>query len=149
MSRVLLLLLSVLILAGCGEIVATPAGPANPGAEVRPDLLVADPTVTAPGDVVALTFPAETTRGILFVLEERIGDTWAHRYNLTSDGPGAGWELAWHLPDDQSVAFPDIGVMGPGPDRVPIPETAEPGDYRICTGNAGEEFCALVEIAAP
>lgn len=138
--------LFVLLLAACGEVVATPAGPADPAAEVRPDLLVVEPAVAAPGDVVALTFPEESSRGILFVLEERIGDSWAHRYNLTSDGPGTGWELAWYLPD-ANVAIEDIGVGGPGPDRVPIPETAEPGDYRICTGNAGDEFCALIEIA--
>ncbi len=145
----LLALVAALLMAACAEAVAPPAGPADPAAEVRPDLLVAEPAVVVPGDVVALSFPQETTRGILFVLEERIGDSWAHRFNLTSDGPGAGWRLEWYLPDDENVAFADIGVGGPGPDRVPIPETARPGEYRICTGNAGEEFCALIEIVAP
>jgi len=116
---------------------------------MRPDLIVADPAVVSPGGVVALTFPEETSRGVLFVLEERADESWAHRYNLSSDGPGPGWQMAWHLPNEQNIAFPDIGVGGAGPDRVPIPETAEPGDYRICTGNAGDEFCAPIEIVAP
>jgi hypothetical protein len=125
------------------------AGPADAGAEMRPDLIVADPTVASPGGVIALTFPQETMRGVLFVLEKRADESWSHRYNLSSDGPGAGWEMSWHLPNAENIAFPDIGVSGPGPDRVPIPETAEPGSYRICTGNAGEEFCAPIEIVAP
>jgi hypothetical protein len=116
---------------------------------MRPDLIVADPERVEPGGVVALTFPQETARGILFVLEERAGESWAHRYNLSSDGPGEGWEMSWHLPNADGIAFPDIGVGGGGPDRVPIPASAEPGDYRICTGNAGEEFCTPIEIVAP
>jgi len=107
---------------------------------MRPELMVADPAVVAPGGVVALTFPAKTDRGILFVLEQRVGDSWAHRYSLTSDGPGPGWEQAWYLPDADGISVPDIGVAGGGPDRVPIPEPAELGDYRICTGNAADNL---------
>ena len=129
--------------------VAPPAA-ANPDAEMRPDLLVIDPVPAAPGDVVALTFPEETTRGILFVLDQRVDDAWVARFYLRSNGPGAGWEMSWHAAaDGQAMAVEDIGVGGPGPDNVPIPEVAEPGDYRICTGNAGADFCAPIEIAAP
>ena len=123
--------------------------PANPDAEMRPDLLVIEPARAAPGDVVALTFPDETTRGILFVLDQRVGDTWATRFYLRSNGPGEGWEMSWQAADAQGVAVEDIGVGGPGPDQVPIPEPAEPGEYRICTGNAGENFCAPIEIVNP
>jgi hypothetical protein len=123
-------------------------GPADPDAEFRPDLIVAEPTSIGPGGLVSLTFPMETVRGIVFVLEERVGEVWAHRFNLTSDGPGPGWTAEW-FPLDADIGFPDIGVMGPGPDRVPIPESAEPGEWRICTGNAGDEFCTPIEIVAP
>jgi hypothetical protein len=47
------------------------------------------------------------------------------------------------------MAVEDIGVGGPGPDRVPIPDVAEPGSYRICTGNAAENICAPIEVVAP
>ena len=146
--RIVVSLATLLVGSGCAGLpeVAPIVRPADPGAEMRPDLIVADPEVIPPGGIVALTFPEETTRGILFVLEERVGDSWAHRYNLSSDGPGQPFKMSWHLPDDENVAFPDIGVGGGGPDRVPIPETAEPGDYRICTGNAGDEFCTPIEI---
>lgn len=123
--------------------------PANPDAEMRPDLLVIEPAQAAPGDVVALTFPEETTRGILFVLEQRVDDGWVARFFLRSNGPGADWEMSWHEAAAQGMAVEDIGVGGVGPDNVPIPEVAEPGDYRICTGNAGADFCAAIEIVAP
>jgi hypothetical protein len=123
--------------------------PANPDAEMRPDLLVIDPAQAAPGVVVALTFPEETMRGVLFVLDQRVDDTWVTRFYLTSDGPGAGWERQWWPVDAAGMGVPDIGVGGPGPDRVLIPEVAEPGAYRICTGNAGADFCAPIEIVAP
>jgi len=57
--------------------------------------------------------------------------------------------MGWFPLDAEGIGFPDIGVGGPGPDRVPIPDVAEPGDYRICTGNARDEFCTPIEISAP
>ena len=124
-----------------------PPAPANPDAEMRPDLLVIEPAKAAPGDVVALTFPEETTRGILFVLDQRVDDGWVARFYLISDGPGQGWEREWWPVDAEGFAIPDIGVGGAGPDRVLIPDITEPGEYRICTGNAGADFCAPIEIA--
>ena len=146
--RIVVSLATLLVGSGCSGLpeVAPIVGPADPGAEMRPDLIVADPEVIPPGGIVALTFPEETTRGILFVLEERVGDSWAHRFDLRSDGPGAGWKRSWHPVGAEPIAVADIGVGGPGPDRVPIPEVAEPGDYRICTGNAGENFCVPIRI---
>lgn len=116
---------------------------------MRPDLIVADLERVEPGGVVALTFPENTDRGVLFVLERQTGDSWAHRYDLLSDGPGEEWQRSWNAVGASPMAVAAIGVGGPGPDRVPIPETAEPGDYRICTGNAGENFCTPIEIGAP
>ena len=144
----------MVVATACGMIPGGAGGglvgaPANPAAEMRPDLLVIDPTTAAPGEVVALTFPEETTRGILFVLEKRVGDTWVNRFYLRSDGPGEGWQMSWHAADAaEGMAVEDIGVGGPGPDHVPIPEPAEAGNYRICTGNAGADFCAPIEIVA-
>jgi len=142
---------TLLLLSACSVVpeVAQIVGPADPGAQVQADMIVADPAVVPPGAIVALNFPQETTRGVLFVLEERVGDSWAHRYDLLSDGPGPEWQRSWHVAGAEAIVVPAIGVGGPGPDRVPIPETASPGDYRICTGNAGDNFCAQIEIAAP
>ena len=113
---------------------------------MRPDLIVAEPQRVAPGDVVALTFPAETTRGIHFVLEMQSDGAWVHAFDLVSDGPGPGWPRDWSVAGSGDFAIPDIGVGGTGPDRVLIPDVAEPGTWRICTGNAGDEFCTEIEI---
>ena len=115
---------------------------------MRPDLLVIEPARAAPGDVVALRFPEETTRGILFVLEQRVEGGWVALFYLRSNGPGPEWEMSWHPVGGQGMAVEDIGVGGPGPDNVPIPEVAQPGEYRICTGNAGADFCAPIELVA-
>lgn len=125
---------------------STRAGPANPDAAMRPDLIAAEPAEVVPGGIVALTFPQETTRGVLFVLERQVGDGWQLQYYLTSDGPGAGWERTWQPAGAEGLAVEDIGVGGPGPDGVLIPDVAEPGSYRICTGNAGADFCAPLQI---
>jgi hypothetical protein len=123
--------------------------PANPAVEMRPDLIAIDPVTVASGDVVGLAFPEETSRGVLFVLDQRVDDAWVSRFYLTSDGPGQGWQRQWWPVNAEGMAVPDIGVAGPGPDRVLIPDVAEPGDYRICTGNAGADICAPIEIVAP
>ncbi len=149
-ERIGLGLVLAILLAGCSLLHPSGAAePAEPAAAMRPDLIVADPGVAAPGAVVALTFPEETTRGILFVLERETGAGWELQYYLTSDGPGAGWERTWQSAGADGIAVEDIGVGGPGPDRVLIPEVAEPGSYRICTGNAGDEICTPIEVAAP
>ena len=145
--------LSVMVLIGSGcsvhPEVAPIAGPADPASEMRPDLIIAHPTATSPNGVVSLTFPRNSERGVLFVLERRADDSWAHMFDLLSDGPGEGWQRTWHSVDASPMGVPAIGVGGPGPDRVLIPETVEPSEYRICTGNAGENFCTPIEIVAP
>ena len=47
----------------------------------------------------------------------------------------------------EGYGYPDAGIGGPGPDRVLVPEDAEPGAYRICTANAGDDFCAPLQVA--
>ncbi len=135
------------LLAGCAITDrVTTRGPADPDAEMAPELMTADPAVVAPGGVVALGFPQGTTRGVLFVLERRAGDGWELQFYLLSDGPGPGWQRSWQAVGDEGIAVEDIGVGGEGPDRVPIPEVAGPGDYRICTGNASPNICTPITI---
>lgn len=122
-----------------------PAGPADPAAEMRPELFVA-PQQAAPGERIGLGFPEHTTRGVHFVLEREDGDTWQYLYDLVSGPDGGG---SWFRAGTPGFEVPDIGVAGPGPDRVAIPEVAEPGAYRICTGNARQNFCTPIEIIAP
>jgi hypothetical protein len=142
--------LATLALAtGCAEILPAAAGtPHDATAVFRPASMVADREAAAPGDIVELSFPDEMTRGVWFVLEREVGSSWDYRYDLTSDGPGPDWPMDWQVAGGEAFAVEDIGVGGGGPDRVILPETAEPGTWRICTGNAGENVCVRIEIVA-
>lgn len=121
--------------------------PYDAAAQMRPDLMVVTPSPAAPGETVELTFPEETPRGLGFVLERQLPDgSWDHVYSLTVSPAGRDdippqWSTA-----DERLGWDDLGVGGPGPDRAVVPEPAEPDDYRICTANAGDEFCAPLRI---
>jgi hypothetical protein len=135
--------------AACAADLLPVGTPHDATADFRPASMVANREVAAPGGIVELTYPDEMVRGILYVLEEEVGSTWAYRYGLISGGEDGGVSPEWFVPGDEDVAIPDIGVVGPGPDRVRIPEVAAPGSWRICTGNAGENICVRIEIVAP
>ena len=149
--RMLLATMPLIVLGACSMVLAPspPDAPHDPEAQMRPDLIVADPEQVAPGDVLTLTFPAQTLRGVHFVLESQSGGAWVHMFDLVSDAPGPGWPRDWSRAGSDDFAIPDIGVGGNGPDRVLIPDVAEPGTWRICTGNAGENICTAIEIVAP
>lgn len=139
-----------LALSACAAADLLPPGtPHDPTAVVRPASMAADRETASPGDIVGLRFPDAMTRGVWFVLEQEVAESWTYRYDLTSDGPGAGWEVGWHVAGEEGFAVEDIGVGGNGPDHVVIPDTAEPGTWRICTGNAVENVCVRIEIVAP
>ncbi|MEO6295254.1 MAG: hypothetical protein ABIP01_04885 [Candidatus Limnocylindria bacterium] len=114
---------------------------------MREDLIVPSHDVVEPGQIVELRFPEETLRGTLFVLDRKAGEGWERRYMLVSDANNP--RPAWFTPDREDLGVGDIGIGGSGPDRVVIPEVADPGNYRLCTGNAGENFCAPIEVLAP
>jgi hypothetical protein len=139
-------LVGTLLLSACSSLLQ-PA--ATPDARVRPDQIVVDPDRAEPGEVVGVSFPDEMTRGILFVLEQQTANGWLPAFFLTSDGPGEGWEMTWSPPGGAGLAVEDIGVGGPGPDHVIIPEVAEPGMYLLCTANAGDNVCTQIEVVAP
>lgn len=122
--------------------------PYDSDAQMRPDLMVVTPNPAVPGETAEITYPEETPRGVAFVLERQLQDgSWDHVYFLIAspaDRPDIRPE--WFTAE-QGAGWDDLGVGGPGPDRVVIPETAEPGQYRICTANAGDEFCTPMRVA--
>lgn len=123
-----------------------PPAPPEPEPSVRPDLILADPAVAAPGAVVALRFPRGTGRGVAFQLDRALDGAWAPVAWMTSDANGGDPVTVPAFTEGYGTA--DVGIGGPGPDRVQLPDDAVPGTYRICTANAGDEFCALLEITA-
>ncbi len=128
------------------EVIGTSA-PYDPEASVRPDLMTITPDEAAPGDRVELTFPAETMRGVAYVLERPAGDSWSTTHFLTSSTAGYGGGPGWVAVDDPAgYGWEDIGIGGPGPDVLTIPDDALGGAYRICTANALENFCGEITV---
>lgn len=130
----------------CSWVVAdvTHADPPEPEPQMRPDLLTLDPSPAAPGQLVTMHFPEQTSRGVAFQLDRRAGDGWEPVAWMTSDGNGGEPVTVPAFTDGYGVN--DVGVSGPGPDHVRLPDDVSSGGYRICTANAGEEFCAPLEV---
>lgn len=122
-------------------------GPYDPNAEMRPDLMKVDPAAAAAGQPVELHFPEGTGRGVAHVLEERVTGGWQVRYYLTATDGHGGEQPGW-APAGAQWVWPDIGMRGPGPEVIRVPDTAKPGQYRICTGNAIDNFCSPLEVVA-
>ncbi len=124
-------------------------GPYDEEAKVRPDLLTIEPNLMSPGEDVELHFPQETERGVAYVLEKRVRNDWQMRYFLTSrTADYAASAPSWSAVDADVVPdpWPAIAISRPGPDVMRVPDTAGPGQYRICTANVPENFCAELEI---
>lgn len=133
----------------CSHVAAAEArpdlAPTRPPPQLRDDLLTVTPATPTPGSVVEVTFAEDTMRGIAWNLDQRDGDRWTTRFWLVSDANGGEPDAV--PAGTQGWGVNDVGVAGTGPDRVLIPEETEPGSWRLCTANRGEEICASVEIA--
>ena len=139
----------LMLLAGCAEAEGPPPSfdPWPIGdAAMRPDSMAVEPSQARPGDLVAVMYETGWDRGILYAIDASVGDEWERRNLLISDGNGG--RPMWFEPAAE-VVVESVGVGGPGPDRVPIPDGLPPGDYRICTANAVENICAPLDIVAP
>jgi hypothetical protein len=83
------------------------------------------------------------------VLELATGDTWSTTHFLTSSTDGyRGTPTAVPVDAAEGLAWEDIGIVGPGPDRLVLPGDATVGGSRICTANAVENFCAEITVVA-
>jgi len=155
-------LIALLVLAGCGNGVGETAAGAGDGINrpedspaVTPtldakwrDTMTVAPANAAPGQRVALRFKSREVRGIAFSLSAWGHPGWEVAYYLTSDwgAPGSHTPDWWSIEDSEGRGWVDVGVGGPGPDHVVIPEIAPAGDYLLCTANSVEEACAIVTV---
>ena len=110
--------------------------------------MVLDSASAAAGQEIGVRFPADSQRGIAFSLSQWSEREWKLTYYLTSDWGTSGdfsptW---WKAEDSEDRGWEQVGVSGPGPDRVLIPDTAPPGDYLLCTANALDKACALLAV---
>jgi hypothetical protein len=130
---------------------ASPAPESKPGqhdldAELRPDLMRLEPSQVRAGDLVDLHFPEHTSRGVGYVLEGPLSEGGHRRYHLWAAAEGYDRGPGWAPFDEADRVTPAIDIHGPGPDVVPIPDTAENGEYRLCTVGAGSNFCAELVV---
>lgn len=124
-----------------GTAPATTETPRHPGG------VTITPATARPGATVALTFPEESSRGIAFQLAKTSEPTKV-LYYLTSDwgrGGGGDYTPRWWDAGD-SGGWVDVGISGPGPDHVVVPDTAADGAYLLCTANALEQVCGLLTV---
>ncbi|GAA1134492.1 hypothetical protein [Arthrobacter flavus] len=137
------------LLIGCGDGGNQRQGANDPAAQMRPALLEISTSPTSPGETIEVRFPQETDRGIAWVLEEQSGNDWRVLYYLgaaldnNDSFSSPSW---WSVDDNEGKAVPDIGVNGPGPDTLAIPDSIDPGTYRLCTANSVKNICTMLDI---
>lgn len=150
-------LTAALLVSGCGasaETVDDPAGdPVTSSPTLDPDLrgtMTITPSTAAPGEQVALRFASKRVRGIAFSLAAWDGEQWEPAYYLTSDwgAPRQHEPDWWSVENSEGRGWVDVGIAGPGPDRVVVPDDAAPGDYLLCTANSVEESCELLAVVS-
>lgn len=110
--------------------------------------MTVNPATAAPGQRVALFFGSEKVRGIAFSLAAWDEEGWAVAYHLTSDrgSPRSHSPDWWSVEDGEGRGVVDVGVGGPGPDHVVVPDSAPAGDYLLCTANSADQACALLTV---
>jgi hypothetical protein len=70
-------------------------------------------------------------------------------YSLTSDwgSPGSHSPDWWSVEDSEARGWVDLGVGGPGPGDVLLPDNAPAGEYLLCTASSVGEACGLLTVA--
>jgi len=102
----------------------------------------------AAGEVVELRYPNDLERGVVFTLSpQRPGMRNDPLFMLYSDAGSEGGTPSWRAVGEALDAT-DVGVGGPGPDRLLLPPKLEPGDYRVCTANAAYN-CVNLSVTGP
>lgn len=106
------------------------------------------PATAAPGQRVAMRFGSQEVRGIAFSLSAWGDEGWTVAYYLTSDwgSPGSHSVDWWSVEDSEGRGWTDVGVGGPGPDHVMVPESTPAGEYLLCTANSADEACAILTV---
>jgi hypothetical protein len=109
-----------------------------------------NPTTAIPGDHIELSWrdTADRVHGMAYFMSRANGAAWSEPlFVLISDAgrrdvtpswgphPGTGWE--------------DLGVPTPITERLVVPASAEPGEYRICPANESDERfgCVYLSVA--
>lgn len=130
------------------EVVAE-RGPHDPDAREQPEQILVEPSEAQPGETLEVHFPDEMQRGVHLVLEHKLDDgTWQYLYSANTNAHEEAHDphvVTAHEAEgggEKAFGIPDVGVFGPGPDPLPLPEAAPAGEYRVCTGNSRRNVCS-------
>jgi hypothetical protein len=142
-----LLALVALALASCGQApdADAPDGTVHRDAIVDPSRLVVDADRAAPGSLLQVSFPGGMTRGPGFTIDRRVDERWVWRYVVSSDTDDPLPTARAVDPTVQLEWNSGPAFDGPRPHRIPIPEDADDGRYRICTA-PDPVVCVEVEV---
>ena len=122
-----------------------PVEPFREDATFAPDRIVLSADRAEPGEVIEVAWPEEDDRGLGYVLELQVGDDWDLRYFMVAGTEFTGEHTEWWAVNDaEGRGWDDIGIDGPGPDLIEIPDIAELGSYRVC--NHSLPHCAPLEV---
>jgi hypothetical protein len=112
------------------------------------------PAKARPGSILTLGFPDEGVRGLGYSLESAGATGWTLEYYLAASRKGEGepgrrsWTRINNGNGNDGVGFgyPDLGVTGPGGERLRVPDVATPGVYRLCTAPPAQATCVQLTI---
>jgi hypothetical protein len=151
MDRRWCVMLTLVVLAtACGsESISAEREPTQPpglGSRLQGSMEVS-PERVRPGEQVAVRLPDHKVFGIAFSLGDWQQAGWQTRYYLSSDGGDLNWTPSWwSVEDSERRGWPDIGVGGPEPHHLVIPDSAPADTYRLCTANTLKKACAMITV---
>lgn len=122
-----------------------PDGTVERDATVDPSRMVVHADRAAPGSLLEVSFPGGMTRGPGFTIDRFVDDRWLWAYVVSSDTDDPA-PLAWAVDphaEREWESGPAFG--GRQPHRIPVPDDAAEGTYRICTA-PGSVVCVEVEV---
>lgn len=146
------------VTAGCGSSTASAIEDGEPDVHRQEDdirlepkwrgTMEVSPGEAEPGQTVALTYPRghRDVRGVAFSLSELTADGWKITHYLTSGSHPSTEPSWWSIEDAEGRGWVDVGVSGAGPDHVVVPDTATEGTHLLCTANARNEKCTLIQV---
>lgn len=153
--RLLLIGVAGAALAGCGD--RRSPEPAAWTLDPTDGVISAEsftvPDQVAAGDQFDVTFEESVDREMVYDLYHDDAEVWTSRYQLFppgSSGSGSS-EPSW-VAAGEEVNIASVGLTGTGPDRLVIPQDADPGRYVLCVREAVDPprtRCAPLEVVAP
>lgn len=147
-------LAAVVLVAGCGDAGTAPEEPTESTDTGLPDVAWADgmrpePAAVAPGSELALHFQEGFDRGVSFWLERRADGGWTRVYQAASVNSETEVRRPQTVAPPGSMAVPDVAVHDAGPDVVLVPDSAEPGQWRVCLGEHPSVCAPFDVVEAP